>query len=240
MPEIAIIKLGSIVQSLREKFGDYDKLIPSYLNINTNILKIYRVNEGDILPEPDKIAGVILSGSSSMITQHNEYTERTAKWIPEIIKNKIPLLGICYGHQLVAYAMGGIVDNNPTGREIGTVEVIFNKKTKSDKFFKSFYPKILIQASHLQSVLKLPEEATLMGSTEQDPNHVFSIGSSTWCVQFHPEFDVFFIRALIKRRAKLYPDEFDEHKILSATQDTPAGPEILKRFIDIVLHRIGI
>jgi hypothetical protein len=73
MPEIAIIKLGSIVQSLREKFGDYDKLIPSYLNINTNILKIYRVNEGDILPEPDKIAGVILSGSSSMITQHNEF-----------------------------------------------------------------------------------------------------------------------------------------------------------------------
>ncbi len=68
------------------------------------------------LPEPRHFSGAILTGSHSMVTDHEPWSERTAAWIPAVMAAGTPLLGICYGHQLIAYALGGDVGPNPRPR----------------------------------------------------------------------------------------------------------------------------
>jgi len=58
------------------------------------------------LPEPRLFSGVILTGSHSMVTDHEAWSEQTARWIPAVMEASIPLLGICYGHQVIGYALG--------------------------------------------------------------------------------------------------------------------------------------
>ena len=67
-----------------------------------------------------------------MVTQHLQWSERIAEWLPEAAERQIPTLGICYGHQLLAYALGGKAGNNPQGPEFGTVDVHLTKKAQND------------------------------------------------------------------------------------------------------------
>jgi len=91
------------------------------------------------------------------------------------------------------------------------------------------------QATHTQSVVKLPPNAQLLASTSLDPNHAFVIGDCAWGIQFHPEFDADIVKRYIEifedhlRSKKLNPDE-----LIESTFDTPFGGKFLQRFADVI------
>ena len=78
---------------------------------------------GEALPDPRSVRAVVVTGSAAMVTSREPWSERTAAWLCETVEVKTPVLGICYGHQLLAHALGGRVEDNPQGRHIGTVDV---------------------------------------------------------------------------------------------------------------------
>jgi GMP synthase (glutamine-hydrolysing) len=92
-----------------------------------------------------------------------------------------------------------------------------------------------VPASHLQSVLRLPEGACLLGSTALDPHHAFRYGERAWGLQFHPEFDAGIVRGYIDaRRDQLGAEGLDAQKLWDSAMDTADGTIILRRFMDIV------
>jgi len=228
---VLIVKTGTTVSNVVAERGDFEAWITRGMGLREDAVQVCRVYEGDPLPDPTEHAGVIVTGSSAMVTERLDWSERTASWLRETVGSGVPLLGICYGHQLLAHAFGGEVANNPRGRHIGTVDVELTEHAASNPLFTAFDRVLHVPVSHLQSVLTLPAQATRLASSARDPNHAFAIGERAWGVQFHPEFDADIVRGYVAaRRELLIAEGLDASSIERDARDTDHGPSLLRRF----------
>ena len=147
----------------------------------------------------------------------------------------VPVLGICYGHQLLAHALGGEVGDNPRGREFGTVDVSLEKITRDDPLLGALPRRIRVHVGHTQSVLRLPEGAVRLASNPWDINQAARFGPAAWGVQFHPEFDAEIIREYLEHyRGVLSAEGQDPDRLLSGVVDEPAGKLVLRKFAALV------
>ena len=237
MKKLFIVKVGTTFPATAEQYGDFDKWTLAGLgtaNIDTHILD---VEHGASLPNPTECAGVIVTGSHSMVTDNLAWSKKMEVWIPSLLEAKIPFLGICYGHQLLAQAMGGIVGFHPAGKEIGTVEIQLLQEYVDDNLLRFLPNRLYVHVTHSQTVLRLPPNAARLASSAHESNHIFRIGDSAWGLQFHPEYDAPIMRSYILEQAKeLESAERDVSEILRTVKETPAAAGILKNFAHIVLQ----
>ncbi|WP_242111908.1 glutamine amidotransferase [Luteimonas aquatica] len=187
---------------------------------------------GDALPTSEGFAGVIVTGSGAMVTERREWSERGAAWLRETARAGVPVFGICYGHQLLAHALGGEVGDNPRGREMGTVEIELAAPSAEDALFAGLPARFRAQATHLQTVLRAPEGATLLAASARDGCHAFRWGERAWGVQFHPEFSAMHMRGYVRARADaLVREGLDPHALSRTISATPHARRVLGRFV---------
>jgi GMP synthase (glutamine-hydrolysing) len=238
MTALLVIKTGETIPSIAVKRRDFETWIAAGAGLSLADVQVVRVFRGEALPSPESVPGVIVTGSNAMITDREPWSEETARWLASAVQLEKPILGICYGHQLLAHALGGEVRNNPRGREVGTTDVKLNFAARSDALFGRFADVLHLPVSHAQSVLKLTESATLLGATALDPNHVVRYGEWAWGVQFHPEFDANIVRGYIDaQREELLRDGLDADAIWHSATDTADGTFVLRRFAELVRKR---
>lgn len=232
-----IVKAGSTLPEVAVRRGDFEDWIAAGMGVPPERMVVVSVYRDEPLPEPDSFAGVVVTGSSAMVSEREDWSERTAAWLAKPIEAGTPLLGICYGHQLMAHGLGGRVGRNPRGREIGTVEVRFAGAGRNGDPLVSGLPEVArFQSTHVESVLELPTGAELLGGNDADPHHAFALGPRAWGVQFHPEFDADVMRGyLAGRRAILREEALDPEALEAATEETPAGTQLLRRFAELAL-----
>lgn len=238
MKPLLIIKTGSTLEPIRQVRGDFESWIGEGLDYQTSEVEVISVYEGDALPDPSTITGVVVTGSSALVTDREDWSERSAAWLCDAVDRDLPVLGICYGHQLLAHARGGRVASNPCGREIGTVDVEFTPGFERDALLSGFPREISVQVSHVESVVALPPDATHLGASSGESNQAFAIGRFAWGVQFHPEFDAEIVRGYIEGRRNLLIEEgLDPEVLLAGARDTDHGTRVLRRFGAIVRER---
>jgi GMP synthase (glutamine-hydrolysing) len=151
------------------------------------------------------------------------------------VEEELPVLGICYGHQLLAHALGGTIADNPLGHEFGTLDVTLNLSGLRDRLLGGLPNPVSVHLSHTQTVLALPAGCTPLAESAMDAHQAFRVGDRAWGVQFHPEFDAHVIRAYIQNdRARLLQEGQDPDHLLRTVRDTPHGDHILRRFLEIV------
>jgi GMP synthase (glutamine-hydrolysing) len=231
MNALHILKAGSKLPSLANTPGDFDDWIINGMQSGTYPVIIVDALKGDGLPPMHDIAGIVVTGSAAMVTDHEAWSERAAHWLREAVNCKKPILGICYGHQLLAYALGGTVSDNPAGVEVGTVTTTLSTDAREDALFKGLSSPLKVQASHKQSVRQLPAQAIRLSSSVMDANHAFRIGQSVWGVQFHPEFDAQITQHYVNHyRPALQAQGVDADQLLSQCENNGVGPLILQRF----------
>lgn len=231
MRPVLIVKTGTALPSVLEGGGDFEDWIVRGMGPFPHRVEVARVDEGEDLPDPGGLAGAVVTGSSAMLSDREPWSERTAEWLARAVEAQTPVLGICYGHQLLAHGLGGRVGVNPRGREIGTVELRLNEAARRDRLLQGFPDVVQVQASHVESVLELPAGARLLASSAGDPHHAFAIGDAAWGLQFHPEFDAEVTRAYIEGRSQAIRDEgLDPEFLLQKVTDCPHGTEVLRRF----------
>jgi GMP synthase (glutamine-hydrolysing) len=232
---VLIVKTGTTVPDVARRRRDFESWISASMGLQDAQVQTSRVYEGDALPDRRAVSAVVVTGSSAMVTDRDAWSERTAEWLADAVGAGVAVLGICYGHQLLAHALGGRVENNPHGRHIGTVDVRLTDAAHADPLFMGFDPVLHVPVSHRQSVTELPAGARLLATAERDPLHAFAVGERAWGVQFHPEFDADIVRGYIDaRREQLVVEGLDADALWQCARDTRHGRELLERFARLV------
>lgn len=234
--KLVIVKTGSTIPELLEEGSDFDDWFIAGCQLPASAFMVTSPFEGEALPAVNETAAVIITGSPAYVTDQAEFNFRCADYLREANRQGIPILGVCYGHQLLAWTFGGKVDFHPCGREIGTVNIELTKAAQQDPLFSGLPQSFPVQVSHQQSVIELPTGAVLLGSNEFEPHHAFRLGSNCWGIQFHPEFDAAVSEAYIRaRKQDIDAEGLDSEKLLSNVAESPDAASLLRRFAGMAL-----
>ena len=226
-----ILETGQPVASMR-RHGSFAHWIRVAAGLARDAAVVVDVQRGDALPSREGFAGTIVTGSAAMVTERHDWSERSAGWLRDAAHAGMPLLGICYGHQLLAHALGGEVGPNPAGREMGTIQLDLHPPAAHDPLFSGLPLQFPAQATHLQSVLRLPEGATVLAQSAQDAAHAFRWGDAVWGLQFHPEFSTGHMRGYIRARSEALANEGHcDKRLAREVSAAPQARQVLRRFV---------
>ncbi|MBS0556518.1 MAG: glutamine amidotransferase [Proteobacteria bacterium] len=234
---LLIVQTGTAIPAVRRQLGDFAQWFRRGLGLSPRQARGVRVDRGASLPAPGSVAGVIVTGSGAMVTDRLAWSEATARWLRRAIDADIPVLGVCYGHQLLAHAMGGRVGYNPRGREMGTVEIARTRAAHEDALFGSMPDAFAAQATHLQTVLEPPRDAVVLARSSLDSCQAVRFAPRAWGLQFHPEFGAREMGAYIRARDGALADEdFNVPAMLREVRATPQARSVLRRFARLALR----
>ncbi|MEX1309115.1 MAG: glutamine amidotransferase [Candidatus Sulfomarinibacteraceae bacterium] len=224
-----IVKTGTVRTALTDADGDFEDWFARALGCPVRVCSVF---EGDELPSPDAARGAVVTGSAAMVSDREAWIGRTAEWLRAAVEAGVPVLGVCFGHQLLAHAFGGRVGPNPRGREIGTVGLTLTDSAAADPLLAGLPERIDVHATHLESVLELPPGAELLASSALDPHQAFRLpGRRAWGLQFHPELTAAITRGYIEaKRRDMQREGLDPDRLLAEVRETRWGGDILARF----------
>jgi GMP synthase (glutamine-hydrolysing) len=231
---ILIVTAGNTFPDISKTQGDFGDWIAAGLgnDLPHNIVSAKALAE---FPAPEELSGVVVSGSHAMVTDREDWSERLAGWLQSCVAAELPVLGICYGHQLLAHACGGEVNANPAGLEIGTKQITLVDDANEDLLFRELPETFPAQLIHYQSVRTLPEGATLLAHSDIEPHQAYRIGNYAWGVQFHPEFSAVAMRGYI---TQLQNKLDNPEALLDKVEQTPSASNLLQRFAVISKARL--
>ncbi|MDD9301700.1 MAG: glutamine amidotransferase [Desulfobacter sp.] len=233
---LLVVKAGDSFPDLVKAYGDFEDWIIKGLGQDRDRIQVVNAEKSHPLPDPETIAGAVISGAHAMVTQDLDWSLALEAWTREMVAARVPLLGICYGHQIIAKAMGGRVDFHPRGSEVGTRRIHCLPAAKKDVLFRELPENFMVHLFHSQSVTHLPAAAEVLAKNDFDPYQAFCIKKTAWGVQFHPEADAAVTRGYIEN---LTPDLEKEgqnpNQLIDTLGQTPYAAALLKRFGDLVM-----
>lgn len=236
MKQIALIKTGSTIPQIKLRYRDFEDWFAEGMGV-ASLLQI-DVFKHQPLPDSDNLAGIVITGSPAMVSEKQEWSERTAEWLALAVPTGIPVLGVCYGHQLLAHALGGRAGRNPNGRQIGTVTVQRIDSNNNEPLLGHLPKTFAAQSSHSEVVLELPKGAERLASSPLDDNFAVRFAKNVWGVQFHPEFSGPVTSDYIRYRASALLEEgLNPEVLLAKTTDTRKAKTILRKFVEICRSR---
>lgn len=226
-----VLEAGKPVPSMR-RHGRFPHWIRTAAGLSRGEVEVADVQAGEAPPPHRGYAGILVTGSGAMVSDREPWSERTADWLRDAVHDGAAVFGICYGHQLLAHALGGEVADNPRGLEMGTVDLELLDAAAGDPLFAGLPRSFAAQATHVQSVLRPPEGATLLAASPLDDVHAFRWGDAAWGVQFHPEFSAGHMRGYVAaRRDRLAAGGHDPDAIHAAVRAAPDARRVLRRFV---------
>jgi GMP synthase (glutamine-hydrolysing) len=186
-------------------------------------------------PPPDAAAAFVITGSAANVPDRLPWMQRTEAWLRGVVEHGTPTFGICFGHQILAQALGGEVQRNPRGREMGTilVERLPSPPTHPElaPIFADLPPRFLAHVTHVDSVVRLPPGAEPLARSEREEYQAIRFSETCYGVQFHPEMDAEVMRAYVDtRRAILAAEGFDVEEMLAAVREVEAA-QTLRSFV---------
>ncbi len=260
---ILIVKLGDTLPELSTRLGDFEHWIAQGLQaedapVHIEVADPRPVHLGPTVPEPSgsphhptpptplpapdtvvqRRMGVVVTGSHAMVTDREPWSETTAAWLAELVARGVPVLGICYGHQLLAHALGGEVWPHPQGLEAGTIRVEPTEHAATDPLLDHLDGPFAAPSAHRQSVRVLPPGATVLARNAFEPHHAYRVGECAWGVQFHPEFGPDATRAYVHHLADtLRHQGVDTQALVDGVAPSPQATRVLARFAQWVAQR---
>ena len=202
MNRILIVQTGSVETAISDRHGDYDAWFLDALPDGHRRCTICRPFSGQALPSREGLRaydGVLLTGSRLSVRDEQPWMAPLGRWALQVATTH-PVLGVCFGHQLIGEALGGRVEKNPAGREAGTITVTLTDAGRQDPLFAGMPWDLVVQSSHNDILIVPPPSAVRLAGNRNTTWQAFSVGEQLRCVQFHPELrpetsrDVFALR----------------------------------------------
>ncbi|MGO4569251.1 type 1 glutamine amidotransferase [Rhizobium sp. 2YAF20] len=193
---LGILQTGHAPDDLRRDFGDYDYLFRRLLGEEAFDYVTYPVVD-DIFPgSVEDTDGWLITGSRYSVNDADPWMGKLIAFISQIKASGRPMVGICFGHQAIAKALGGEVGENPGGWIAG----------ESDYMTPEGAHDRTLHAWHQEQILTLPSTAQVVSGSSACPYAVLRYGVGALSYQAHPEFTADFIRGLVATRGQSLPD----------------------------------
>lgn len=235
MKKLLILKAGATFETINQQYGDFEDYIVRQIGLPANDVVTVPVYTSNTIPSMEDISAVIITGSHSMVSDKEDWSRYLSYWLRNVCGASVPVLGICFGHQILADAWGGTVDYHPGGREVGTVEIELNEAGQKDPLLGCLPERFLGHVFHSQTVVKLPPGAELLAKNSFEPHQAFVIHDHVWGVQFHPEFDAKVMLAYVDiEQPALRKAGFVIDELKNSLKEHLYGQMLLRRFISLV------
>lgn len=196
-------------------------------HLNTDVTTVTSKQSFAKLLQREK-CGVIVTGSPAHVRQNEDWMKWTMDALLELSEQGTPILGICFGHQLLGKAWGGVVDYNPRGREIGTYPLTFHA---ADPLLESSREEPVVVMTHLDSVVSTPGAAQVIAATALERHAALRFSPTTWGVQFHPEMDTEIVAHYLEERLEVIRAEgIDPDAVRGGFRDSGYGRDLLRNF----------
>lgn len=227
-PQVAVLVTGEPIEAARLRRGGFGALIRDALRGPAPALVELDARSGP-LPALSDFRAIIITGSAASVTERAPWILAAEAELRRAIAAGSFVFGICFGHQLLAEALGGRVAKNPAGREIGSVPVELRAQ---DPLFAGVAAPLFANMTHVDAVVELPAGAVVLARSALDPHSALRFGERTWGVQFHPEMDADVLADYVAGRRQLMLEEgLDAERIASEIRDTPESRALLARFL---------
>ncbi|QRZ14063.1 type 1 glutamine amidotransferase [Paracoccus methylovorus] len=187
---IGILKCGQSPQELRGELGDYDTMFERLLAGRGFNFDSYHVENMEFPHSVHDAEGWLLTGSRHGVYEDHAFIAPLEGFIRSAYAEHIPMVGICFGHQIIAQALGGKVVKHPRGWAVGAQDYDFGGE------------RVTLNAWHQDQVIDRPDGAEVVASSPFCENAALVYDDHAFTVQAHPEFDDTFIHGLIEHRAK--------------------------------------
>ncbi|WP_445005027.1 glutamine amidotransferase [Halomonas mongoliensis] len=239
MPRLLIVKTGDAFPDVVEAHGDFETLFQKALAAAGFEAAVFDARI-EPLPSLEEIDGLYITGSHAMVSDAEPWSEALKPWLREAMERNLAILGVCYGHQLMAAALGGVSDYHPAGRESGTHEVTLTRAGREDALLGQLPERFPAQLTHAQSVLEAPPGAVVLARNAHDAYQALRYGPRQWSVQFHPEFTAEVMRDYLAHQVdKLRDQGQDPEALLAGVTATPEASSLLVRFAESVTRHAG-
>ncbi|MGN6695770.1 MAG: type 1 glutamine amidotransferase [Aquihabitans sp.] len=196
---IGLIQCGHVHPDLVPTLGDYPELFADLLGPHCIELTTFDVDHDDFPEDLSPFDGWVISGSANSAYEDLPWIHRAEELLRKLVADQAPMVAVCFGHQLLAQALGGRVAKSPDGWGAGMHRY---------EFFGDPLPwmapppegGVRIIASHQDQVVELPEDAVVIARTDHCPIAAYTLGPSVFAIQPHPEFTAAVSRGLVERR----------------------------------------
>lgn len=158
---------------------------------------VFHTPSGQYPPSFDAYAAVVLTGSKADSFSDAPWIVELRRQVTDLLTQKKKLLGICFGHQLIALCLGAKVGRAPQGWGVGRMAYDWHAAHGP---LAPANDRLALLVSHQDQVLELPKNASLLASNAHCPVAAYALGEEVFCVQGHPEFVEDYSAFLINRR----------------------------------------
>jgi GMP synthase (glutamine-hydrolysing) len=222
---LGILQTGRSPTALLKSHADYNQFFIDMLGADSFLYRTWAVLDNEFPSSIDEADAWLITGSKFGTYEPHAWIPPLEELIRQIHANGAPLVGICFGHQIIAQALGGKVEKFDGGWSVGRVDytldpAVWNTQSTTETPLMAF---------HQDQVIEPPAEAVTVGHSNVCRHAALAYGSNILTIQPHPEFDSRFVGDLLQARSDLLPTDVLE-KATRTLQEPLARDAIARKF----------
>ncbi len=218
--KIGILQADSVLEQFQPDHGDYPEMFQRILSAAASApleFSIYNVEAGEYPADMDECDGYVITGSRRSVYEDDAWIKQLADYVVALHKAQKKTVGICFGHQMMALALGGKTEAASVGWGVGVQHF---KVTDQQAFMEPALDEICLICSHKDQVTQLPEGAEVFAVSDYCPVAGFTVGNHFLAFQGHPEFVKGYSRDLMDMREEILGAETYQQGVASLQDST--------------------
>ncbi len=225
---IGLLQCDDVDEKLQSRHGNYPEMFERlFTRVDPTLeFQVWRCLNGEIPGDVDAVDVWLTTGSKYGANDGDEWIESLCAFVRELWAAGKPLVGICFGHQIIAKALGGEVVKSERGWGVG---MSFNRLTERAEWMDPWQEGLDLVVSHQDQVSRLPEGATVLAASDFCPIYVMQVGETFLGVQGHPEFSKAYSADLMERRRGKIPG--NRVREGQASLNAPVDDQLMVRWI---------
>lgn len=238
--EIGLLQCDDVAPELRERHGNYPEMFARlFAAVDPGLTwRVWRCHDGEIPDHIEAVDAWMTTGSKFGVNDDRPWIAELEAFVRMLWEAGKPLVGVCFGHQLMARALGGAVAKSERGWGVG---VSFNRVTEHAAWMEPWQEELDLVVSHQDQVIEPPSGARILGGSDFCPCYLMQLGEHFLGVQGHPEFSKAYSRDLMALRADtLGPARVREGEVsLAAAVDDGLMARWILTFLQRAVARHG-